>query len=48
MKLPETVRCCICGKDITPSQPCDASRLKGAGTVYAHTECIKQRKESAK
>ena len=43
-----TTRCCICGKDIHNGQPCESSKQKGAGTVYAHKDCIKHRKERKK
>lgn len=37
-------RCTVCGGVIHAGEFCEAVRFKG-GTNYAHTDCIKYRKE---
>lgn len=45
MRLKTYQKCVICGRQITPGTDCEASKPKGRPTVYAHSDCIKKRKE---
>lgn len=44
----ENTRCSICGEEIHTWQDYEVSQCKGGGKAFAHTDCIKKRKEREK